>query len=116
MFPRTRTRSPEPVKITAWPVKLNTEKVAQSNPDSKLMRHARLPLPRPATDPVNVSVPFPEARPVSQLSVSSKFVTDVPVRLPLYCDVKPVTWQLKTVGVSPGRHVVSPRSVTAYVP
>jgi hypothetical protein len=42
------------------------------------------PDPRPATEPVKVSLPCSWVRPVLQSMICSKFAAELPVRLPLY--------------------------------
>jgi hypothetical protein len=48
--------------------------------------------------------------------ICSKFETELPVRLPLYWDTKPVTVHRRTKGDPFGAQDNEPKSVTPYVP
>jgi hypothetical protein len=69
-----------------------------------------------AMEPVKVSVPAARMVLVLQLMICRKVITEVPIRLPLYCTVKPVVVQRRTNGAPLAAHVVVPGSVIVNVP
>jgi hypothetical protein len=101
-----------PEVSTPFPEKSETANVPQSKWDSKWIPRLRVPEPTPATEPLNVSVPCLHVRLVLQSMTCSKLETEVPVRLPLYCETNPVSVHRKTNGESLGAQLIAPKSVT----
>src|SRR5437667_10278939 len=117
MLPFRPARVPVPEETTALAENPETPNVRQSKAESKWIPHVSEPEPTPPSiEPVKVSVPCPRMWPVLQSMICSKFEMDLPVRLPVYWDTKPVVVQRRMSGDPLGAQDSEPKSEASHVP